>query len=100
MRWAGFGPEALSFSSSSALRGVFHVEWPCGLLPRPITHLAVVQRVVVPPHLWVDVVQVPLKALTLQTSPQCNPLRYVSVIDAVVLQQHRQSLCEINPEHL
>lgn len=57
-----------------------------------LTHLAVEQRVVVPPHLRVDVVEVPLKAFTLQTLPQRDPLRDVSVIDTVVLQGQSHSL--------
>lgn len=57
-----------------------------------LTHLAVEQRVVVPPHLRVDVVEVPLKAFTLQTLPQRDPLRDVSVIDSVVLRGQSHSL--------
>lgn len=56
------------------------------------THLAIEQCVLVPPHLRVNVVEVPLKALTLQALPQRHPLRDVSVIDTVVLQGHRESL--------
>lgn len=50
-----------------------------------LAHLAVEQGVVVPPHLWINVLQVPLKAFTLQTLPQRHPLGDVSIIDAVVL---------------
>ncbi len=60
-----------------------------------LTHLAIEQRVVVPPHFWVNIVEVPLKAFTLQTLPQCNPLRDVSVINTVVLQEHNESLWEV-----
>lgn len=56
------------------------------------THLAVEQRVVVPPHLRVNVVEVPPEALTLQALPQRYPLGDVSVIDTVVLQGQRDSL--------
>lgn len=54
---------------------------------RLLTHLTVEQRVVVPPHLRVNIVEVPLKAFTLQTLPQCNPLRDVSIINTMVLQE-------------
>lgn len=67
--------------------------YTCSLAPESLSfmaHLTVEQCVVVPPHLRVNVVQVPLKALTLQALPQCSPLRYVSVINAMVLQQQRQ----------
>lgn len=50
-----------------------------------LTHLAVEQGVVVPPHLRVNVVQVPLKAFTLQALPQSHPLGDVPVIDTVAL---------------
>ncbi len=60
-----------------------------------LTHLSVEQRVVVPPHLWVNIVEVPLEAFTLQTLPQRNPLRDVSIIDTVVLQEHSESLEEV-----
>lgn len=52
-----------------------------------LTHLAVEQGVVVPPHLRVNVVQVPLEAFTLQTLPQGRPLGDVPIIDTVVLQE-------------
>lgn len=57
-----------------------------------LTHLAVEQSVVVPPHLRVNVVEVPLKAFTLQILPQRHPLGDVSVIDTVVLQRQSDSL--------
>lgn len=69
-----------------------------------LTHLAVEQRVVVPPHLGINVVKVPLKALALQTLPQRYPLRDVSVIDTVVLRGQgdslgRGSLCFVRGPH-
>ena len=51
------------------------------------THLPLKDGVVVPPHLWIDVVQVPLKVLTLQRFPQCYPLRDVSIVYPMVLEQ-------------
>lgn len=57
-----------------------------------LTHLSVEQRVVVPPHLWVNIVEVPLEALALQTLPQGNSLRDVSIVNTVVLDEHNKSL--------
>lgn len=59
--------------------------WIVPVLVWTLAHLAVEQGVVVPPHLWINVLQVPLKAFTLQTLPQRHPLGDVAVIDAVVL---------------
>lgn len=88
------------FSSSlpHSLHQTFDVQpCPSGLfLPDVslLTHLSVEQGVVVPPHLWVNIVEVPLKAFTLQFLPQRNPRRDVSVINTVVLQEHKESLRE------
>lgn len=57
-----------------------------------MTHLTVEYRVIVPPHFWVNVVEVPLETLTLQTLPQCHPLRHISVINAMVLQEYTEPL--------
>lgn len=62
---------------------------------RAWTHLTVQQGVVVPPHFWVNIIEVPLKAPTLQTLPQCNPLGYVSIINTVVLQERQRSIWEV-----
>lgn len=60
-----------------------------------LTRLAIEHSVVVSPHLWVNIVEVPVEALTLQTLSQSNPLRDVSKINTRVLQKHKESLSEV-----
>lgn len=76
----------------SALPFYIRVPQDSSLVTSHLTHLAIEQRVVVPPHLRVNVVEVPLKALTLQALPQRYPLRDVAVIDTVVLRGQVDSL--------
>lgn len=50
-----------------------------------MSHLPICDGVVVDAHLWVDILQVPAEAPTLQPLPQGHPLRHVPIVNPRVL---------------
>lgn len=56
-------------------------------------YLPVGDGVVVDPHLWVDVLQIPLEAAAAQLLAEGDPLRHVSKVHAWVLPWSQSHTC-------
>lgn len=63
------------------------------------SHLAICDGVVVDPHLRVNVLQVPAKALTLKSVPQGYSLRNISEIHSGILKESKYLYTAYKPCH-